>query len=129
MADAATLIRMERPWPWGLVILTDVKSRELLPETMDTSIAVGVGTAVVCRILHAVDGVAVAEVTRDSEPPGLPMVYDAPITFPSGELRLGDAANEETEQATVDPGPWRVRVFVDDVQHPERVVMALAGSQ
>jgi hypothetical protein len=93
---------------------------------MEGSCVVGVGTAVVCRSIHEQEGEALAEVWLNSEPSDLSLVYDAAIAFPSGTLRLGDAGNEEAVSVAVAPGPWRVRVFVDDEWEPERVVFALS---
>jgi hypothetical protein len=105
MQNEALLVSSQRGRPWGLVLLSDADSRELVPTTMEGACAVGVGTAVVCRSIHGQEGEALAEVLLNSEPSDLQLVYDAEITVPSGTLRLGDAGDEETVSVAVDPGP------------------------
>jgi hypothetical protein len=112
-------------WPWGVVLLTDSASTDALPTTFADRPAVGADTAVAYRIQHEIDGPALAEVWLDSLPDGMTLVHEQQVRFPSGLLLMGDAASEEIVQATIDPGPWNLKIFVDDVSHPEVVVAAL----
>ena len=121
------LARQERAWRWGLVLLTDAESRELLPTETGSDAVVGCETAMVCRIRHAVDGSALAEVCRDFTPSGLVVVHSLTIFFPSAGMRLGDAGGELVEEAAVAEGPWLASVYVDEIEHPEDVVISLAS--
>ena len=123
------LLTVTREWPWGLVVFGDPTDTEALPTTLnDAGIAAGART-VVSRVLHAIDGPATAEVTVDEpEPVDLHQVHRGRV-HSNGELRLGDAAGERTEDCAIDPGDYVVGVYVDDEQHPTRVRFALTAGQ
>jgi hypothetical protein len=121
------LLSSTREWPWGLVVLGDPDDCSVLPTTLGGAVAVATARTIACRIQHAVDGVATAAATLDSADglKGLRLAYEGRLELPSGRLRLGDAGNESTEEAQVPPGPYEVRVFVDEPDHPTQVSFVL----
>jgi hypothetical protein len=125
VTDGYVLISSRREWPWGLVLISDSTSKELLPGEMGSAVVVGVSTALVSKILHAVDGEATAEVWLERRPEALECVYQGDLTIPSGVLQLSDAACERIVSASVEPGTRPVQVYVDSGVHPERVVVSI----
>jgi hypothetical protein len=43
------------------------------------------------------------------------------MTLPSGVVRLSDADWSRTSTVTLEPGRWRLRIFVDREQHAEHL--------
>jgi hypothetical protein len=121
------ILRSQRAWPWGVVCVSDARSRQELPLEFGDRVVVGVETALVSRILHEVDGEATAEVWFGEPPEDLRCVYDAAFLLPSGVVTLGDASENENLSASTDRSVGRARVFADDTQHPQRVVALLSG--
>jgi hypothetical protein len=126
--ETTPLLKVNREWPWGLVYLTDFDSREELSSSrIDNSVVLGCcRTTLVSRILHEVDGEAVAEVWLNVTPEGLDCVYDASLSTPSGRLLMGDAVMNESVVTSVAAIEWRAQVYVDNEQHPQRVVVVLS---
>ena len=80
---------IRRPWPWGLVLVSDATSRDRLPTSMG---AVSAGTALVVRVLHEVDGQALVELTLgDPGSTDLHQVFEGSLLLVSGQLLIGDA--------------------------------------
>jgi len=80
---------------------------------------------VIVRILHEVDGEACAEVVVGDGPGAFTCVFSGVLELPSGCLRVGDAGGERTESVTLAPGVYSAAVLVDEVEHPELVVLVL----
>ena len=99
-----------------------------MPDTLDDQLAVGTRHLVACSILHAIDGVATAEVVLGDAPEGFQCVYEGMFDVSSGQIELGDAARETVETAAIPAGEWRIRVHVDDRMHTEHVVVRLTPS-
>ena len=120
------ILSIRRPWPWGLVLVSDALSRDPLPTSMGAEAVVSAGTALAARVLHEVDGDALVEVTLgDPGPTDLHKVFEGPLLVASGQVVIGDAGGERTETIKVQPGPYLVRIFVDDRDQPSRLVVAL----
>ncbi|CAN5649749.1 hypothetical protein BH10ACT8_BH10ACT8_09660 [soil metagenome] len=126
MNNSQALLVMDREWPWGLAVLTDPDARDPLPERLGDDGVAASRTAVAVGIRHAVDGAARAEVWLDEAPGGLTCLYDDEFTTDSGEVALSDASSEQVVTAAVGAGTRRLRVFVDDLAFPERVVFELS---
>lgn len=124
MPSDTLLIESSRTWPWGLVLISDSGSEELLPESWD-GVVVAVSTSIAVRILHAVDGEATAEVWVGHVPDGLILVHEGEMDIPTGIIEVSDAAGDRIDSAAVATGTHPVRIYVDNEVHPERVVVAL----
>lgn len=120
------LLSATREWPWGLAVVGDPADRAPVPSTFDTNLVVGSDSTVVGRIQHAVDGAATATVTLNEVSPCLTLVHTGALTIISGRLRLGDAANEETDVCELPTGIYVLRVFMDETEHPTRVHFVLS---
>jgi hypothetical protein len=119
----SVLLRAQRAWPWGLIVITDPTTRDELPQLGEESALAGRST-IVARILHEVDGEALGEM-RIGPAPALTPVLTATIDFPSGTVAMTDAAFETTAEATLDPGEWIATVSVDDAVYPTHVFISL----
>jgi hypothetical protein len=95
-------------------------------EHFDTNLVVGSASTVISRIQHAVDGAAIATVTLNEVPGSLTLVHTGALTIFSGRLRVGDAANEETDACELPAGTYELRVFMDETEHPTRVHFVLS---
>jgi hypothetical protein len=124
--DNELVLRCRRRWPWGVVIIADADARgSQMPGALGGQLAAGTSQVVVCGIIHAIDGEGTAEVVIGGAAEGLQGVYDSMLDVPSGRIELGDAAREIVETAEIAAGIWRIRIYVDDVGEPERVVASL----
>lgn len=112
---------------WGLALLTDPKSREQLPDRTGDNGVAACRSAVAVGIRHAVEGEARAEVWLGDVPGDLVCIHDDAFAADSGEVALSDAGNEQVVTASVGAGTRRLRVLVDDVAFPGRVVFELAS--
>lgn len=121
----AMIVRMRRAWPWGLVLVSDAESKEPVPNAFDEAAVLGGSSFVVCRILHEVDGEATAEIWLERHPTDMACVYEGPFVVPSGRLLLTDAAQQHPVEVPVEREKRRVRVYVDDADHPELVIVSL----
>lgn len=119
------LIEVAREWPWGLVVLGDPHDREALPSSLSPEGVARTQATIAAKIQHAIDGPATASVDVGTEPSGLLLTYSGEVRLATGDLRLADAANEESQNAVVAPGLYEVRVLVDELEHPCRVHFAL----
>ncbi|HKC28590.1 MAG TPA: hypothetical protein VKB75_11325 [Jatrophihabitans sp.] len=119
---------MEREWPWGLAVFADPEARDPLPDRLGDDGVAACRSAVAAGIRHAADGVVRAEVWLEEAPIGLACIYDDEFTTDSGDVALSDAGNEQVVTAAVGAGTRRLRVFVDDIAFPERVVFELGTS-
>lgn len=119
------IVRMRRAWPWGLVLVSDAESKEPVPTNFDGAAVVGGSSFVVSRILHEVDGVATAEIWLERHPTDMACVYDASLLVSSGRLVLTDAAQQDAVEVPVERAARRVRVYIDDEDHPELVIVSL----
>ncbi len=123
------LLSATREWPWGLVVLSDPVDSAPLPSSLADEAVVTTASTVVSRIQHGIDGEATAtvafDVAFDVASPALLRVHSGCLTVVSGRLRLGDAGDEQTQEAAVAAGDYRVQVFVDATDHPTQVVFVL----
>ena len=119
------IVRIRRAWQWGLVLVSDAESRESVPGTFDGAVVVGGSSFVVSRILHEVDGEPTAEIWLDRHPTDMTCVYDAPFLASSGRLRVSDAAQQDAVEAPVERETRQARVYVDDEEFPELVIVSL----
>ncbi len=119
------LLSATREWPWGLVVLGDPVDSAPLPSSLADEAVVTTASTVVSRIQHGIDGEATATVAFDVASPALLRVHSGCLTVVSGRLRLGDAGDEQTQEAAVAAGDYRVQVFVDATDHPTHVVFVL----
>jgi len=121
------LLSMEREWPWGLAVLADPDARDQVPEHLNSDGVAACRSAVAAGIRHGVDGEARAEVWLGVAPSGLVCIYDEMFATDSGTVALSDASNEQVLTAVVGAGKRRLRVLVDDVAFPARVVFELGA--
>lgn len=129
MTGTGPLLSVRRAWPWGLVVVTDPGSSEDVPSQLDP-LGVAAGESILAvHIVHEVDGEATAEIWLNPPPDeGLTAAYSGDFTTACGAVILGDAAYENHLPAEVGEGTHRLRVLVDDVGHPTRVIFEFGAT-
>ena len=118
---------MTREWPWGMVLLEDdveARAQSLPSDFDDRGLAIGESILAV-QILHGIDGEATAEIWRGSLEWDLLELQVVRFVAISGRIVMGDAAREETVSVTLGRGDHELRVLVDEIGSPSRVVFEL----
>lgn len=118
-----------RGWPWGLALVTDPASSEPVPTSLDQKGIAAGRSILAASIQHEVDGEARAEVWLGPCGQELTCVYEGEFVTSSGAVILGDAAYETHSPADIGEGAHRLRVLVDEIGSPERVVFEFAGGR
>ena len=119
---------LSMPFPWGLCFVEDPGFAEEIPplESREQLVSV-VRTALSIAVLHEVDGEATVRLHLDPFEPTGTLVFEGFIESVTGEMRLADATGVAQARAVVGVGRHPIRIFVDDVRHPE-LVEVLVGS-
>jgi hypothetical protein len=128
MDHAQRLLSSTRAWPWGLVIISDPRSRSELPAHLDERGVAAAVDAVAVGIQHEVDGEAVAEIWVGSHTADLRCIYDEEFTTSHGAVVLGAADDSWCASARIGEGTHRLRILVDKVGDPELVLFELSDS-
>jgi hypothetical protein len=124
MASDLLLVSADRDWHLGMVLIDDGASPDVPESWNDVDRPTGSETVVLVPLMHAVDGPARAELWSGTieVDENWSCIWDAPMTLPSGVVRLSDAEWSLTSTVTLEPGQWRLRVFVDREQHTEHLL-------
>ncbi|WP_141846865.1 hypothetical protein [Lapillicoccus jejuensis] len=125
MPEGRQVLLVRRDWPWGLTVMGDPSSREQVPSLLDDRGVAAARSIVVARIQHEVDGEATAEVWVGRCPDELTCVYEGEFVTASGVVTLADAAHDDAKQLDATVGRYALRVLVEEVEFPERVVFEL----
>lgn len=108
-------VQLEAEFPWGVLLLTDSTSREVIPSWTSHEATVAVAeTALVMRVLHGDEGCVDVRVVRSVSAVRGGPVFDGWIEVESGALRLSDALGDQAVELQLVPGRHRVRLFSDD---------------
>jgi len=130
------LLRVERPFWWGVLVVADRDWADDVPTELSES---GFGTsetAIAVRVRHAQDvefddaspDVVVSPcevvVTVNVGTPTSRTVFEHDVSIESGWLTVGDA--ESQDAVRVSPGRWQLSISLDDAEFVERVDLWLA---
>lgn len=118
------MLLVRRAWPWGLTLIADPSSTEQVPTLDDRGIAAA-RSIVAVRIQHEVDGEATAEVWVGHCPDELTCAYEGEFVTTSGVVILADAGHDHPERLDATVGRYALRVLVDEIGAPERVLFEL----
>lgn len=123
---------IERPFNWGIVVLSDAESTEPLPELAVGRPFAASSRALVIAVRHAqdVDFEAMELGPDDVVPLAMVSVQVGPgdrktadfscvLDLPSGKLKVGDAEHEDV--VALPPGEYTLTVALDDIDHAEAV--------
>lgn len=102
-------------FPWGVLLVSDADSTELIPEStsLDEMVASG-ESALVVRVRHADEGsVSVRALEAQAEAIG-ELVFDGVLQVSSGTLRISDAVGDEAIDVGASVSPVRLRLFADE---------------
>lgn len=106
--------RLQAPFPWGLLVVTDDSSTDEIPAwTSDADVVTATASTVVVRVVHDQEGTAEVTVLEGESQDTNLIVFDGVIEVPSGRLRVGDALNDQTLIVPVQPGIHALRIRVN----------------
>ena len=116
-------------------MLSDARA-EYTPLEFQAGPVAATSTALAIRVRHASDvefkglpadaivpEFAVNVTVAAGPSPDVPLAFDGVVAVPSGTLLLGDADQEDA--LPIEPGRYRVQVWLDDSDHAENVRIAL----
>lgn len=114
-------------FPYGVLLVTDVASTELIPSWAGPDDQVAVArTALVMRVLHGDEGeVSVRVCDTESDARGA-LVFMGQIDLPSGVLRTSDALGAITADVNLGAGRHTVRIFADSHVEASAVDLVLS---
>ncbi|MBP8879942.1 MAG: hypothetical protein KBF43_00845 [Dermatophilaceae bacterium] len=116
----------EAEFPWGVLLLTDSASREMIPTWASPEVTVAVAqTALVVRVRHADDGPVDVRAVHSASAVRGSLVWDGRISVHSGVLRLSDALGEQSFDLPVERADLRVRLFANDPHEASEVDVLL----
>ncbi len=126
------MVTLRRPFAWGIVMLSDSKTRDI-PSSPVASPFAHTPTALFVRVRHAADvefdGADPDEVVplcsvvvdvRVGEPADSSVDFEGTLQLPSGVLAVGDADGEELLELS--PAAYRAQVRVDHPEYAENEV-------
>lgn len=129
---------LQRPFGWGVLMLSDAHTNDT-PLSLDSGPVAATPGAVAVKVRHAQDVefdgldddeevplfvVNVSMAVGPSRDSGL--AFDGVLDLPSGTLLIGDADREDV--VTIDPGLYRVQIWLDDWDYAENVRIALTSA-
>ena len=131
-------VRWSQPFRWGLLTAYDNDADWELPTDLGEGHVAATTSCLAVPVLHSQDvefedhggtetplPEAEVEVVVTTRPLEIAPTYDGPLQCPSGRLQVGDA--NEYRLVQVPPGDLRAQVWLEPVEHAERVVIALQG--
>jgi hypothetical protein len=127
--DKATLIgTLDRPFPWGLLVVSDEGASDVIPpwqseEEQVTSTA----TTVVARVEHEQEASALIHVYMGAgDLPG-PPVFSGAVTTRAGVLTVGDALGDSVIRVPGLARSLRLDVFLDRPVNATHVDIVIDG--
>ncbi|WP_129667614.1 hypothetical protein [Phytoactinopolyspora endophytica] len=102
-------------FPWGVLLMTDSGSSELIPEWSSPGEQVTAApSAMVVRVRHADEGGVSVRLWADDghEASGI-LIFEGSIELPSGVLRASDALAATTADLELAAGIYPIRLFAD----------------
>ena len=113
-------------FPWGVLLVTDPGSSELIPDwSSPDEMVTAAQSALVVRVRHADEGsVAVRVLDAQPETAG-ELVFDGILQVSSGSLRVSDALGDAFVDVPTPFGSVPVRLFADEVSEATKIVVVV----
>ncbi len=108
---------MSAEFPWGLLLVSDSKSSERIPEwKTDEDQVTTSSTALVLRDMNGVEGQVRVAVWNDEHEFSKHRVFSGEIIVPSGLLLVGDATGIKKMDIPVATGRNNISVFANEIE-------------
>ncbi len=116
------LAELRAQFPFGVLLITDEKSTEPIPDwSSDDQQVTSTGTAMVVKIRHEVDGPATVRVWDDDPHRAGLAAVERELTVKSGALRVSTATGNDFVGIPVPAGTVRVKVVASASHDPEEI--------
>jgi hypothetical protein len=116
------LAKLRAQFPFGVLLITDEKSTEPIPDwSSDDQQVTSGGTAMVVKIRHEVDGPATVRVWDDDPHKAGPAAVERELTVKSGALRVSTATGDHAVRIPVPAGTVRVKVVASAPRNPGEI--------
>lgn len=110
----ALLAELTTEFPWGIALVSDSGSRELIPEWSSPEDPVAVGReGLVVRVLHGQEGPATIRVWDEPFEIEGEQIFDGTLMIGSGMVRVSDALQENAADLAVQAGQHEVKIYAD----------------
>lgn len=108
-------------FPWGLLLVTDQASTELIPPDASPDPVIAVRTSLVMRVEHPDDGaVAVRLWSGRHDVAGSP-IFVGELAIDSGILKISDVLGQNAVLTAVPVGTHGIAIFADDARGATQV--------
>jgi hypothetical protein len=126
--EAELLAEFATGFPWGVLLISDARSKEQIPSwsTPDDQVAVA-ATALVVRVMHRDNGEVAVRVWDDALKSEGDLAFAGSLAVPSRILRLSDALGERAVEVDVPAGGADVRILTDHPSEASRVDVVLTA--
>lgn len=120
--------KLEAGFPWGVLLVTDEGSMELVPEWSSGEEQVSHGESVaVLRVMHKDEGDVLVRVWDDANAANGNVVFRGSLKVDSGVLRVSDALGEAVLAIPTAAGWTDVAIYTDAASEPTRVDLVVAA--
>ena len=120
--------KLEAGFPWGVLLVTDEGSTELVPEWASDDEQVSHGESVaVLRVMHEDEGDVLVRVWDDANAARGNVVFRGSLNLESGVLRVSDALGAGVRAIPTTPGWTDVVIYTDAATEPTRVDVVVAA--
>lgn len=119
---------MEAGFPWGVLLVTDEGSTELVPEWASDEEQVSHGESVaVLRVMHEDEGVVLVRVWDDANAAGGNAAFRGSLKLESGVLRVSDALGAAVLAIPTAAGWTDLVINTNAATEPTRVDLVVAA--
>lgn len=109
---------------FGVIFIYDRTIKDMLiPEPLADQVVTSNNVCAVVKTQHYVDGSAFVTLIRNSEYTSSELVFDGEIQSPGKCVSINTAEDEGLLEAEVENTIANLKVWVDDIEHPENVVV------
>lgn len=121
---------LEASFPWGLLVVTDSRSREQVPDWASNDEQVTRGeTVAVLRVKHQDEGDVVVRVWDDTSAVTGDLAFRGSLNIGSGLLTVSDGLGEALPEIPTRAGPTAIAIYADAETEPTEVdvIVTAAG--
>lgn len=113
-------------FPWGVLLVTDADSTELIPQwTSDDEQVTAAGSALVVRVMSDIGGDVDVHVVNNEEETTGTRVFSGRLSVPSKILKVSDALGERSASVALNRENIAVEVFLDKPSEATSVSLLL----
>lgn len=113
-------------FPWGVLLISDARSREEIPRWTNADDQVAAATtALVVRVMHEDNGEVAVRVFDDPDHADGDLVFSGPLLVPSGTLRISDALSSSAVDVDPPATSLQVSIYTNDPAEASKVDLVL----